>query len=339
MPHGPDGVYTSPIDRLACYPMALSTPTSFHRGRSYTMILIDPAYRPSSSAAPNVEIGRHLRDEADRDLFQTFADHKGAPVEIWTALDNVVRKRKPSGRAECRQFRRDLLDRLKRLRSLGILVSAGRGRMRIASVTKPTPESSGSHRRADPRRGARRRAKPTAPQLLTANSKGGTVSPITESVVARLLAKDRAIRIRSGHLLPSATDAGRNLRRLVGQPRKRTGQIDGKWIFRDQPIRLADGRVGYVYAVLRGRVAWNTEFGDRRSIMPGQCGVAQVKEVMIAKNPAAQALGSLKRGVTERHSKLKAASARANGCRLCRPGRKRGRPKSFHGNPSNLAAQ
>ena len=51
------------------------------------------------------------------------------------------------------------------------------------------------------------------------------------------------------------------------------------------------------------------------------------QQIRAAKLPAAVILGGLKRGVIGKRSEQKAEAARRNGCRPCRPGKKRGRPK------------
>ena len=66
-------------------------------------------------------------------------------------------------------------------------------------------------------------------------------------------------------------------------------------------------------------------FGDG----PLRWAVIPTEQVQLWKNPDARLLGQLKRGVTERVSEVKAASARRNGQKPCRTGRHRGRrPKA-----------
>jgi hypothetical protein len=90
-------------------------------------------------------------------------------------------------------------------------------------------------------------------------------------------------------------------------------------------VILPDGRVGVIYGAARNKIiVWkeHIQSGD----WPAD--VFDAASIRRLKNPAAVALGKQKRGVEERPSQLKAASARKNGACPVRLGnRPRGRPK------------
>jgi hypothetical protein len=88
---------------------------------------------------------------------------------------------------------------------------------------------------------------------------------------------------------------------------------------------MSDGKVAQLKAAIRTRIvlAWE----DLTKVDPLQLGIFRPHEVQIFKLPAAQLLGSLKRGIKERASEKKRRACRSNGMRPCRPGRRRGRPR------------
>jgi len=75
-------------------------------------------------------------------------------------------------------------------------------------------------------------------------------------------------------------------------------------------------RRGWVYIVLPDAPEFQGRFFDRY----------RSEDVQIFRSPEAALLGRRKRGKKERPSKRKAKAARANGCKPCQFGRRRGRP-------------
>lgn len=276
-------------------------------------ILIDPVVRhPSQNTQPKAPAGEI--DGLDRQLLDVFANENAQrPVRIWSAINWVADSMGRANRTVSRRRRRDLLERLQTLRRLGLLRSAGRGHLLLASVEDRALLDCGSPVTNSSRRHSPHPNEASSEQLLTrAEEKPSSLcsgKSVLEGAMQRVkLLKDLQ---RGEALLPSA--AGRVLQRRARQPRRRTGKVHGQWMFRDRPIKLGNGRLVYIYAALRGRVAWNAAPGGEREIGPGKCGVATVDEVALAKLPAAVCLGRLKRGVRERPSELKAAAARRNG--------------------------
>ena len=110
------------------------------------------------------------------------------------------------------------------------------------------------------------------------------------------------------------------------QPRIWTGYLEGRRrAFRGQPVILANGTLGFIYGILRGKAAiWKESpfvVGEREHM------VVDVSDIQPYKLPSAVLLGSQKRGTKELPSPRKQEACRKNGCRPCHPGRARGRPK------------
>ncbi len=116
---------------------------------------------------------------------------------------------------------------------------------------------------------------------------------------------------------------------LPRRPRhKWTGKFGGEWVRRYSPFRVPDGDVRPLLNIREGKVCVIAPEGSGRSI-----DVYRSDEVQRVKNPAAVLMGRLHKGVRERPSASKAASARANGVRPCGPGKRRGRPKKVVSGP------
>ena len=107
---------------------------------------------------------------------------------------------------------------------------------------------------------------------------------------------------------------------------KVTGRVAGRRRRVGSLVQLPDGRVAELKAALRGRavVAWT----DLRRVDPFCLAVCNVDEITPFKLPAARSLGTMKRGKKERPSLRKLRACRRNGRKPCRPGKKRGRPKT-----------
>lgn len=108
------------------------------------------------------------------------------------------------------------------------------------------------------------------------------------------------------------------------RPKIWSGWIGDQHYWRGRLAIHSDGQVVEVIGVQRGLalVKWTDPQwleGERHLVLP-------VSELNVYKNPAASWLGRLKFGVKERPSAAKAAAAKRNGSKPCRPGKKRGRP-------------
>ena len=108
-------------------------------------------------------------------------------------------------------------------------------------------------------------------------------------------------------------------------PKKWSGFVRGRRVWRGQSVLLPDGSVGEIYGARRGRVV--VKVSDPRIITGEQIIVANQDEVKIIKSACAILLGSRKKGTSEQPSLVKAAAAHANGRKPCAPGKRRGRPQ------------
>jgi len=142
-----------------------------------------------------------------------------------------------------------------------------------------------------------------------------TKAPVEETQSARPSLEQ----IRAAASLIAMRPRPRRRRKLS----KFTGWFQGERIRRWSLFELPTGETLPAMIVRRGYV-----YVKRPEGAPGPfLERLRASEVQLVKNPAAVLLGKLKFGKKERASAVKAASARLNGCKPCRPGRKRGRPK------------
>ena len=118
-------------------------------------------------------------------------------------------------------------------------------------------------------------------------------------------------------------NAAARLIAMEPRPRKRkwTGEFNGERVRRRTLFKLPNGDILPTVLILRGKVYIFREDSEQL-IERYSC-----SELVRVKNPAAQLLGRLKRGKHEAPSELKTATARINGAKPCRPGKRRGRPR------------
>lgn len=126
------------------------------------------------------------------------------------------------------------------------------------------------------------------------------------------------------------SQAARALAKLPRRPRRKwTGWLEpGLRGYRDMPILLPCGKPAYLFGALRGRAVVTLDRGQLLGDWPDEplrWALVPASTIRPLLNPAAQMLGKLKTGRTERHSVLKTAAARRNGLMPCREGRRRGR--------------
>jgi hypothetical protein len=268
-------------------------------------------------------------------------------VLIWELVNHIASAQNPGSRQEARSIRLQVLQRIPRLLKLACLFRVGR----VAVSVVRLPEASvirkrGSHRGSTISRraaGAQQSArKPPRIKLLQKNTYGQSASSAMEKTQSDAKAKNQG-RLPATLPCPSAETerdyiesneriraAGMALGRLRRQPkRKWSGYINGTRTWRDRKILLPNGSSAYCYGARRGRVVWSMHPGK---LLGGFCGepwewgVLPQNCITVVKNEAAATLGRLKLGLKERPSEVKKHSARANGCKPCRDGRKRGRP-------------
>gem|GEM_PF-1934161 len=251
----------------------------------------------------------------------------------------------PKGRAEARELRLRLLRKVERLIGLGLLHRGRRNqiatykfmakpvvrraRRRKPSVGETTSTKAVSGVKSPPPPKQDCRPLPVSAEVVVA-SHGGQQPPPTE-------AKTESVPDRS-----QVTQAARALACLPRkQPRKLTGWLHGQQCWHGRLVSFPDGVIGKLVWANRGRVLvycesveegvnvdvndfceWQKNYDERLLHF-----AARERDVQLFKRPEAALLGSLKRGVRERRSELKAATARANGLMPPRAGRSRGRPR------------
>lgn len=116
----------------------------------------------------------------------------------------------------------------------------------------------------------------------------------------------------------------RNPRRK--KPRRWTGYLaDGSRAWFGQRVILPNGTLGFICAVLRGKVV--ARWDDPHCLLGAKFGLFRAADVQRFPHPAAVVMGKSKLGVKERPSERKAQSARINGRMPTRTGRRRGRPR------------
>jgi hypothetical protein len=119
------------------------------------------------------------------------------------------------------------------------------------------------------------------------------------------------------------TEAARALAsRPRGKRKKWSGYVNGERVWRGRQIELPGGVSAYCYGALRGVVVWSFH----PTCLPGEIGeplgwgALPQEAVRLVRNSDAQLLGRRKRGVRERWSEVKKASARNNGRKPSTPG-------------------
>jgi hypothetical protein len=295
-------------------------------------IISAPASAPQTTVPPPPQPRPAPRlDDTDREIISLVREH--GPVKIWTVLDRVAESKGAQSRVEARSYRLRLWHYwVKRLMWLKLIYPVGRNEL---VAVKPDTQST--------RRGPRRR-KPSVARLP--HVQGGsainpeaqaqeleTKHPVGSQVDKREKPRpsapaDLAETESDAVTKEQASEAGRLLTtRPRRQQHKWTGWLRGEHFWRGRPVVLPNGEVTGVYWTSRGRVL--LEDANDLPDLPLRVRLARRKQdVRIYRDPAAIVLGRLKAGVKEAPSALKASSARANGCKPCRPGRRpRGRPR------------
>lgn len=163
--------------------------------------------------------------------------------------------------------------------------------------------------------------------LETAEKIKSALRPITREEIAELEAQGARM-VQAGRAACSLA-----LRRWREKPVPRrdrvwTGRFNGRRAYRNQPVVLPDGSLGFIYGILRGMAAiWiRAPFvvGEKQYL------VLPVDKIKPYRLPSAIELGRQKAGVRETSSERKAESCRKNGSKPVRPGhRPRGRPRKI----------
>ena len=271
--------------------------------------------------------------QCDQQLLEHLRDAGSCP--IWSLLNLVADAQSPRDRTAGRLLRLELLNRVNRLRRVGLVFLIGRNWI-SASKFDPAVRRPAARRRRRTVRGLR---SIRAVSVRTGTEPQGAPSP-THEVHRQMFNEPSAPsssaveteKTVSGNEPQRISEAARQLARLPRRPKRWSGWLNDRVrTYRNMRLVLPGNRIAFVFGVLRGRVVYtreaNTCAGD-----PDEAGrswgVVPASKVQIVKNEHAVLLGRLKRGVRKRRSPLKAASARRNGSMPARRGQ-RGRPKAF----------
>jgi hypothetical protein len=292
-------------------------------------------------------------DVLDDAILNRVRAHGRYGVKIWKLVNEISSAQNPTSRQEARSIRLQLLRRISRLLKLNLLFRVGR----IAISVVRLPKASVARRRKSNRGSTISRPtvevqqsapKPPRIKSLQTNNCAQCASSFTEKTQSDTKAKNqgrlldklpfRSADADSDHVQNNQRirAAGVALSRLPRQPkRKWSGFVNGTRIWRGRKILLPDGVQAYCYGARKGKVVWSLH-SDK--LIGGFCGepwewgVLPQQYITLVKHEAAVTLGRLKFGRKERPSEVKKRTARANGRKPCRQGRKRGRPSkpAFH---------
>jgi hypothetical protein len=291
-----------------------------------------PVNRPQIAAPKPPPPTPPRLDRLDEQIVSLVREH--GPVKLWTVLNVVAEKEGARNRAAGRSARLDLWHhRVKRLKRLGLVFGRGRNELAVSNSDRERT------RRRTRRRGASGGGLPRI-QAVSAVSPADQdqqlqlTHPVGTEVFRRTepptSASTDSAKSESVIAPEQASEAGRALSKLPRrQPRRWAGWLGGRHCWRGRLVVLSDGEVAPLIWCNWGRVLLQNvrDLPFREWLAWGAIREHQVK---LWKNPAAVALGKRKSGVVETRSEAKAAAARRNGGKPCRPGKIRGRPRTAH---------
>ena len=295
--------------------------------------IIAPTSAPQVFSPPLTGVQHPLAPEA----MDAMLRHGNTPVSLWRVINGLAKARQPQGRDQrrclCLRFWgafRELLKAEKLFRR-GSLISM----VNISSQAKLPARTHNQrlHSTANPSR---------MPSVGSSNTQAGGSNPPADVpktyhnfkqqpqrqvlTLSPGMNSDVAVSKSAGPNDSNVSAASRALARRPRMKKKWTGWLGGERLWRLKNVILPGGKLGEVYFVRRGWVyvllPETAEFKDQLFQR------YRAEEVQIYRSPEAVMLGRQKRGVRERWSALKTASARVNGLRPTRPGSNpRGRPQ------------
>jgi hypothetical protein len=284
-------------------------------------------YAPSPQPSPAPRL-----DSVDRRIIEAVRDV--GPVKTWSLLNWLAQDEGERSRTDGRVARLNLWDRVRRLKRLKVIFGVGRNEV---AATKR------SRQPARPRPRRRKRSVVSAPEFCgvsatcpppmqtLAESNEPPETQMVQVTAPKGADEQEPQESKTAPDPAQVAQAAQNLARLPRRPKRRwSGWIGSARSYRNMPIRLSGGREVYAFGVMHGRIVFTAQPDGAVGAVQGLgdvWGVVPAHLVEVVKNPAAVLLGSLKRGVREAPSATKASAARANGCKPCRAGRKRGRPR------------
>jgi hypothetical protein len=307
------------------------------------VIFVEPnaVYASRASSNPKAHAFSHpaITEFHDGRISYFMRHHAGAAVPVWEMINHIVSLDRPASEPERRRITLVVLDRLKALLKARFLVRCGRKHVALAGVPVQNPPLSRPRffkRRTRKQLSVRHTRRtstvhvPASPEQTAQNTSEPGQTPDATGCAVQPFSDVHDRKTESGVDGPTAIQLRQAAIELANLPRhpKRTwtGWANGTHLWRGRRVILPNGEVREVYGAVRNSVALVPAPGE--PLDPPKL-LYRTDQVRVWKHPAAQALGHAKRGVRERKSDHKAATARKNGCCPVRPGRQpRGRPKS-----------
>jgi len=283
----------------------------------------------------------HQLDQIDERIIEVV--HDVGRVNVWS-LFNSLSCGAGLGRSADRDARRELWDRVRRLKHLRLIYGIGRNEI---TANKPAAPLRRSQRRPRRPRSVDRLAH--FPGVSVANEVPRTLQPEMkyqtdyEAVIKNgppISTLTDLEKTKSGMRQEQLTVAARALAKLPRrQIRKLTGFLQGERCWRWRLVVLPNGEITKLYWASRGRVRL-VDANDLPYSSWLMRVVRHAHEIRLYRNPVAVALGSQKRGVIERKRAKKADAAKRNGRCPVRPGRRpRGRPRATPATDLSLACK
>lgn len=274
-------------------------------------------------------------DRIDLLLFKTLEKHGRFGCFIWPLLNEAAAQQQPRDRAEARQLRLELWQRLRRLMKTGVVIRFTRKSISVHSLPRHTvnrrrrqsagsthsPALSGAACQSDSQVG--KSASINNLRELASVSERSKTAAMTESALTPWI--DAYVPATPSAAMPAPNaegtekirQAARELARLPRKVKRRwSGYVNGVRIWHNQRIILPNGELAFAYGAIRGRVIWSSRETYSKADLSDDkwsWGVADASKVKLVKNPHAVALGKRKAGVREKESDAKKRAARANG--------------------------
>lgn len=308
--------------------------------------ILAPAGRPQVWMPPPPQIlGAASLDDTDRQIIDALRD--AGPVKTWSLLNYLTEGEGARSRADGRQARRSLWDRVRRLKRLRLLFAYGRNQLVATKPAKPPT------RRPSRKGGPGVAASARSEAVSAGNSLDNVLSPKFDYPAQANLVDDKTTAVNPPSLVKKSKSAvGFEVARtaaaaLARLPRKNKRRWLG-WLtdkiraYRNMAIELPGGQRAYAFGVRRRQAVYTLEVdgfvGDPYTAGV-TWGVISARLVRVPKNKHAVALGRLKRGVREQKSEAKIRAARANGRAPVRHGRRpRGRPRALQPSTASFPA-
>jgi len=285
------------------------------------MIIIAPASSPQVYVPPLRGVLHPLAPA----VMAAVRQQGQAPINMWSIINVLAKAQKPIDRDHHEFWRLRFWGAIRELQGVGLLFRhrsmitfmdfVARPKCKTAKSLSPSARKSDSQKTESNAPGAMTETPlefkhPPANKIAAGNRSTLADTPETKSATPTME--------------EISTAASTLAQRPRPRQRKWTGFLHGERLRRRSLVMVPNGDVRPAYIILRGKVyviapEGSGRFYDRYD----------ASEVRWVKNPAAVALGQLKRGVREHKSSAKANSARRNGSMPTRPGssRPRGRPR------------